>query len=82
MKNIKFTKSLALLFILLFVFSTGCFGDDNDEPTSIPHRFVAVGWNGRIMTSPNGATWTDETVPGDYFFENADTFYGVTYGEW
>jgi hypothetical protein len=27
--------------------------------------FVAVGDNGRIMTSPDGTTWTDETEAGD-----------------
>jgi hypothetical protein len=43
----------------------------NGETTEI--HFVAVGGGGRIMTSPDGATWTDETEIGA-----GDDFLGVT----
>jgi hypothetical protein len=36
--------------------------------------FVAVGWDGAILTSTNGVTWTQRTSP------TRDSLYGVTYG--
>lgn len=36
--------------------------------------FVAVGWNGAILTSPDGVSWTQQTSG------TGNSLYGVAYG--
>jgi hypothetical protein len=38
------------------------------------NTFVAVGRGGAILTSPDGATWTQRTSP------TSNSLYGATYG--
>jgi len=57
---------LFLFGIFLLSVSISCQngGGGNSGPNEI---YVVVGISGRIMTSPDGATWTDETEAGDWF---------------
>ena len=78
----RFTTMVLMALVLILL--TGCPAllgtstEENDESggggVEIPSTiFIAVGNGGRIMTSADGETWTDET-------ETGDTFLGIVYG--
>ena len=43
--------------------------------TSAKELFVAVSYDGPVMTSPDGSSWTTRTSAGNYYW------WGITYGE-